>query len=487
MMKFLLIIALTTVALGAQAKKNVKPEEPRVELTAEELAEEKAAAKVPDTTGPSPHFYRAGILATTNFYQDNVLKQGLVSGNYRPFANYTYAEKYSFMVRGNLSLKYYPQKPETVEKQTNAAGSLEITSFEAKLGNHTLTAGRGFYQTEQGILFANFADGASYVGDLKFGTIKAMGLYSADYGKSLCYININGCGGDPNPFNTIPGLQPDSSVTGSGQRLFATFEYTTPEFDLGPINSQLLTYGIYSKDLIKESSSVVTRYEYNPYYGGVGLQGYIGNAKFNYRVDGIYQGGTAYNQTSNGESIQANIMAAAVLAKLNYVLPVLTSIDTQLMADFAMGSGDADAARAGTASQSNTAGNYNAFQSFGAYSGGLALKPRLTNMQIYRGGFAVRPFKFWYWSRNIGLQAKYSLYRKTSPTGGISDSAATEASSDVGMAGDAGLTYSVRSDLQFFYGFGVFKPGEAYPALASDGSDGRALRQAHIVSLTMTF
>ncbi|AFM13798.1 alginate export family protein [Turneriella parva] len=314
-----------------------------------------------------------------------------------------------------------------------------------------------------------------------------MALYSADYGKSACYININGCGGDPNPFNTIPGLQPDASVTGSGQRIFATLEYTSRAFDFGPLNTTAMAYGVYSKDLIKESSAVVTRYEYNPYYAGLGALGYIVNAKLQYRVDGIYQGGNAYNLTSNGESLQTNIMAAAVLARLDYSLPVLTSTDTRLSGEFAMGSGDADAARAGTASQSNTAGSYNAFQSFGAYSGGLALKPRLTNLQIYRGGFALRPLKFWYWGRNVGLQAKYSLYRKSSPTGGISDSGATEASSDVGMAGDVGLTVTARSDLQFFYGFGVFKPGEAYPTTAADGSDGRVLRQAHIVSLTLVF
>ncbi len=85
------------------------------------------------------------------------------------------------------------------------------------------------------------------------------------------------------------------------------------------------------------------------------------------------------------------------------------------------------------------------------------------------------------------LQTLRSVYRKVVATGGISDGAATEASTDIGMAGDAGINCAARSDLQFFYGFGIFKPGDAYPVLASDGSDGRALRQAHIVSLTLVF
>lgn len=481
MYKMMAFAAGAVFTLAAEAQPKVTGS-----ASADSTAETKASSVVEETRA-GEHFLRAGMLATTNYYQDQVLKSGLVNGNYRPFASYSYNDKYTVTVRGNLALKYYPEKPAGVEKQTSAVGILEITSFEGNFGKSSVTAGRSFYQTEQGILFANFADGVAYNGSYSFGKVKAMGLYSADYGKSACSININGCGGDPNPFNTIPGLQPDASVTGSGQRLFATLEYTTRAFDFGPLNVTSMVYGVYSKDFIKESPSVVTRYEYNPYYAGVGFLGYIINAKLQYRVDGIYQGGESYNLSANGESLQNKIMAGALISRLNYVLPVLTTTDTQVSAEYTVASGDADASRAGTASQSNTAGSYTAFQTFGAYSGGLALKPRLTNMQIFRGGFELRPLKMFFWARNIGLSVKYSVYRKVVATGGISDGAATEASTDIGMAGDAGINFAARSDLQFFYGFGIFKPGDAYPVLASDGSDGRALRQAHIVSLTLVF
>lgn len=435
----------------------------------------------------SPHFYRVGVLTTSNFYQDNVLKKGLLSGNYRPFGSYEYDGKYSVFLRGNLTLKYYPEKPEAEPRQASAVGALEMANFEAKWGDHTLSVGRGFYQTEQGILFANFADGVSYEGKTRFGTLKAMGLYSADYGKSSCAININGCAGEPNPFNTIPELAPDATVTGSGQRVFATLEYTSREIELGAMSMAALAYGIYSRDLLKENSAVVTRYEYNPYYAGLGATGYLFSSKLQYRVEGIYQGGDAFNVTSNGESLRTNISAAAALGQVTYSLPVLTQVDAKTIVETAFASGDNDASRAGTASQSNTAGNYTAFQTFGAYSGGLALKPRLTNIQIYRLGFESRPLKMFYWARNVGLSLKYSLYRKNSAAGGISDATATEPSSDIGMAGDAGINVAARGDLQFFYGFGIFKPGEAYPTTAADGSDGRGLRHAHIVSLTLIF
>lgn len=45
----------------------------------------------------------------------------------------------------------------------------------------------------------------------------------------------------------------------------------------------------------------------------------------------------------------------------------------------------------------------------------------------------------------------------------------------------AALIYSVRKDIQFFYGFGIFKPGRASPDFNSDGTDGRALRAAALL------
>ncbi|HMV37514.1 MAG TPA: alginate export family protein, partial [Turneriella sp.] len=147
----------------------------------------------------------------------------------------------------------------------------------------------------------------------------------------------------------------------------------------------------------------------------------------------------------------------------------------------------ADSSRMTNASQSNTEGSYTAFHNFGSYSGGLALKPRLANMQIVRLGTYFRPLKPNFTLRNLAVQLKYSYYRKSVATGGISDPAATQASNDVGHAGDLALTFNPMADLQFFWGFGVFKPGAAYPQLNFDGTDGQAWRYAHLFSLTLIF
>ena len=437
---------------------------------------------------PKKHYLRGGLIATNTYYMDPYINPGLFSGFYRPFGKYTYDEKWEFNARGLMNVKHYLQpfdsaqgKPSSI-KQTNVVGSLEILTAETKFGAHLVTVGRGFYTIEQGILFANFADGAAYNGKFWFGQIRGFAAFSGDYGTAVCSLNVTGCNGDPGPFVNTPNLAPDSGIQNSGRRLFFAAEYYTPEYWGG----QLFAYTLISRDLIKEDSAMA-KYAYHPWYGGIGARGYVLNSAYRYRADFIYQGGSTYNQVLNGVSEQTNIQAMAALANFSYSLPVLKTIDPQLTADFAIGTGDTDSTRVTNGSQSNTSGNYTAFQNFGSFSGGLALKPRLANLQVYRLGTYFRPFKKYYGWRNLSVQLKYSYYRKSVATGGISDSAATEAASDIGHAGDLAFVFNPMADLQFFWGFGVFKPGSAYPVISYDGTDGQAWRYAHLISLTLIF
>jgi Alginate export len=431
----------------------------------------------------SSHNLRLGAITANTFYQDKTITKGLFSGFYRPYLKYTFDRRFETLVRGNLTVKRYIEAPSNGTQQTSVSGAMEIFSVDATFGNHRINLGRNFFMTEQGILFANFADGAAYTGTFSFGTLRGMALYSADYGSKNCALSVTGCAGDTNAFVSTPTLSADSGVQNSGQRVFGVVDYTSPVF----LGGQLSLYSLVSKDLISEATSNTTRYEYNPYYAGIGLLGYIYNANYRYRVDAIYQGGNAFNAVSNGVSTATTIQAYAVIANFSWTLPVLKRIDSQFVTDFAMGSGDEDSTSVSTPSQSNNSGNYNAFQAYGSFSAGLALKPRLTNMTIYRAGFQMRPLKFIHALRNLGSQVKYSLYRKTKAKGGISDTYATEDNADVGQGLDVALTYGIFTDVQFFYGFGVFKPGAAYPGTNSDGSSGSDLRMAHLVSLTVVF
>jgi len=435
-----------------------------------------------ETEEPKNHHYlRGGLMATNTYYIDPVINPGLFAGFYRPFAKYSYNDKYSGVARGLLTVKHYVEPIGTLQ-QTKVTGSIELLAAEAKYDRHVFTAGRSFYMIEQGLLFANFADGFGYNGRFPFGQLRGFATYSADYGTSACALNVTGCNGDAGPFVNTPNLLPDSGIQNSGRRVFFAAEYFTPEY----MGSQATAYALYSRDMISEDASR-TKYAYHPWYGGLGLKGYIVNSNLRYRADVIYQGGSTYNLVQNGVSAPATISALAALANVTYNLPVLREYDSQLTAEVAAGSGDADSSRMTNASQSNTDGSYTAFHNFGSFSGGLALKPRLANMQIVRLGTYFRPLKPNFTLRNLAVQLKYSYYRKSVATGGISDPAATEVSNDVGHAGDLAVTFNPMADLQFFWGFGVFKPGSAYPVLNFDGTDGQTWRYAHLVSLTLIF
>lgn len=462
-----------------------KPENPDIKKPeAEPVSPPTFAVPAPaaDTEeAPKKHYIRGGLIATNTYYLDPTINPGLYSGFFRPFAKYTYDEKWEFNARGNIILKHYMQQLGTL-KQTNLVGSFEILSAETKIAGHQFMAGRNFYAIEQGLLFANFADGIQYNGKYRFGQIRAFAVYSGDYGSSLCSLNVTGCNGDPGPFVNTPNLLPDSGIQNSGKRLFFAAEYFSPEY----LGGQLFSYAMLSRDMISESASNA-KYEYNPWYTGIGARGYIGNSAYRYRGEFIYQGGGTYNQVLNGVSEATTISAFAALANFTWTLPVLKSVDPQLVANVAVGSGDGDSTRVTNGSQSNTSGNYNAFQNFGSFSGGLALKPRLANMQVYRIGTYLRPFKSNYALRNLSAQLKYSYYRKSVASGGISDPGASEANADVGHAADLALVYNFKPDVQFFYGFGLFKPGAAYPVTQYDGTSGQAWRYAHLVSLTLIF
>ncbi|HRP70212.1 MAG TPA: hypothetical protein PLY93_11820, partial [Turneriella sp.] len=65
--------------------------------------------------------------------------------------------------------------------------------------------------------------------------------------------------------------------------------------------------------------------------------------------------------------------------------------------------------------------------------------------------------------------------------GKISDGDASEKSADIGQGFDATLVYDFRSDLKFYYGFGLFQRGNAYKANKRD------LIQVHLLSVTINF
>ncbi|MFO1472395.1 MAG: hypothetical protein U1F27_15325 [Turneriella sp.] len=160
----------------------------------------------------SSHNLKVGAIATNTYYVDKTIVRGLFSGFYRPYLKYTYDRRIETLVRGNMTVKRYIEAPTNGMQQTSVSGAMEIFSVDATFGNHKFNVGRNFFMTEQGILFANFADGVAYTGSFSFGTLRGMGLYSADYGTKNCALSVTGCAGDTNAFVSTPTLSADSGV-----------------------------------------------------------------------------------------------------------------------------------------------------------------------------------------------------------------------------------------------------------------------------------
>jgi len=424
----------------------------------------------------------------------NDLRAGFFLGNYRPYLKYQFNEQHTFNVRGRIAYKYNPSLTEDGKKNgavvTTAEYNMELLNAELDFDKHRVTAGRAFYRMGRGLLFANFADGAEYTGDFKFGRIKAMGVYSGQY--AGCTISISGCAtnGDvalKGAYDIVPGRPIDAAVPDPGRRFFVGSEYQTPQF----FGTNIYAMVLYSRDMsrdpsVKTGTDNGRLFAFDPLYLGAGFSGYIVTPRLRYLTEGILQRGNTYNKNTTGDStknVQSSVEAWAVTADINYSLPFYEHlVKAGLVAQYGYGTGrDSKTPNPSNPSQENTGPVDNNFYSFGVYSAGLAFKPRLSNLHIIRLGTQFRPLHYFYWGRNFMLSFKYTFYLKGNADYGVSDTDAQESNRDVGRGVDIQSVWDIRTDLKLFYAYGYFSPGSAYKE-----TDAKNIH-AHIVSLNFLF
>lgn len=372
----------------------------------------------------NPHTLQFGVSASNTIVNErqnpvkdgtnqqiNDLRAGLFLGNYRPYMKYTWNEQHTINVRGRIAYKYNPSTSEDAKKNgavvSTAEYNMELVNAELDFDRHRVTAGRAFYRMGRGLLFANFADGAEYTGDFKFGRIKALGLYSGQY--AGCTISISGCAtnGDvalKGAYDIVPGRPIDAAVPDPGRRFFVGTEYQTPQF----FGTNIYAMVLYSRDMSRDPSTKTGAdngklYAFDPLYLGAGFSGFIITPRLRYLTEGILQRGNTYNKVAtNGDAsknVQSSVVAWAVTADLNYSLPFYEHlVKAGLVAQYAYGSGrDSKTPNPNNPSQENTGPIDNNFYTFGVYSAGLAFKPRLSNLHIIRVGTQFRPLHYFYW------------------------------------------------------------------------------------------
>lgn len=433
------------------------------------------------------HSYQYGLSASNTFINDSaLLPKGYFAGSYRPFFNYSFNEKYSFNARGKVQYKNNPSITSAQETQglqgSAAEYNLELFNTQFDFDRHKITAGRAFYKVGRGLLFSNFADGAEYRGDFKYFSVRGMAAYSGQYGG--CSISIGGCAtaGDisqKSPYDVVPGRPLDANLPDAGKRLFTSLEIHSPQL----YGSSAYAVGLYSRDFSRDASSGTLNkgnyYTFDPLYMGLGLSGYILTPRLRYVSEFIYETGRTYNS----DNTQTNISAWGLTADVNYTLPWLEALfKPGLIFQYATASGRKSAtASAANPSHENAAGSDNSFYYFGVYSAGLALKPKLANLHVFRLGFQFRPLNHYYFMRNLMIAFKYTYYLKANSDYAISDPNATAAKSVVGQGIDTQLVWDFRSDVKLYYAYGVFLPSEAYTAAKAQ------TLQIHIVSLSLLF
>lgn len=443
------------------------------------------------------HSFQYGLSAANTIINDSGgLPQGYFLGSYRPFFKYLLNEQHIFNVRGKFAYKNNPSITEAQMKvgavRSTGEYNLELFNTELNFNRHQITAGRSFYKLGRGLLFANFADGAEYNGAFKYALVKVHGLYSGQYGG--CTISLGGCAtnGDiaqKGLYEIVPGRAADVNIPDPGRRFFAAAEVMSPQL----YGSSLYLMAQYSRDMSRDAATTGTNkgriFAYDPLNLGAGMSGYIVTPRLRYLTEFVLQRGKTYNKNTTNDdtkNIQTDVNAWGITADLNYSLPWFEhTFKPGLIAQYAAGSGRDSSPTSQTnvsnPSQENVAGDDNNFYFFGAYSAGLALKPKLSNLHVMRAGFQFRPLNHFYWGRSLMIAFKYTYYRKINADYSISDSAAKLAKPVVGQGLDLQAVWDLRSDVKLFYAYGVFLPSEAY-----DAANAKTI-QIHILSLNFFF
>ncbi len=433
-----------------------------------------------------------GMVATNTFYTATSDDYSTFIGYYRPYVKGLFEEKHQAVMRLNLAATSY--LGDTALAPTGEfVPRIELFYFNFLINfNNNVTVGRQFLKLGKGILFSNYADGLSFKNRYGRSITNAFVAFSGEYGDGACFINMQGCGDAVvNPYNVIPGIAPDATTgwdaSGIGRRLFVGVDWNIAIIP----GSELYASLLYSNDMLKEAEGVPYRLEYNPVYLALGSKGYIVIPDLRYHLEGIAESGSTYNLQ---ETAPSRIFATAFLLDLAYAIPLQDArYKPNVIFQFAAASGDEDKMSVVLPSGTNIKKADSAFYYFGNYSGGMGFKPFLSNMMVVRAGFSVRPAASWYPGRDLSLLVKYSYYTKRVAEGVVSDqrvistytSGVTQSelqdNKTLGHGVDMTMVWRVKTDLNFYYNMGFFKPGNAFPV------EEQVNDIVHLVSATLMF
>lgn len=226
----------------------------------------------------------------------------------------------------------------------------------------------------------------------------------------------------------------------------------------------------YNDDDALVQGPIVTEFEYDSHYLGVGSAGSFGN-RWLYSVEAVHEGGTALSNSFEGDSLfitpvaqaEEDIDAWAANLRLDYLLADVRR--TRLTGEVIVASGDDDR----VLSTSDTFGGNtpgtddNAFNGFGLLNTGLAFAPQLSNLTSLRFGASTFPF-----ADGGGVMSRVQvgtdvfLFYRTDDEAVIDEPLLIDAGGEpyLGWEPDVFLNWQVTSDVTLSVRYGVFFPND---------------------------
>ena len=339
-----------------------------------------------------------------------------------------------FYIRGkDVFFRVISQEGDAVDETDNLI-DLDVGFIGMSNDKRTLNLflGRKFFVLGTGLVFNGRGDGGELVFYSRIIDIKLFGAYTGLMRK------------DNNPY----GLS-DKDLTDGAKRIFAGGTIQKEYY-----NQAVYLLGLVQIDQQEEEAGEEVRYQ-SQYYG-VGVKGTVSDL-IDYHGEFIYETGQSYY---SGTDEQETINAYAAIFGFRYFPDV--ALNPMFILQYAYGSGENT-----DATPANTSDEDNGFKTFGTFVGGYGLRPDLSNIHVFRGGFSLAPL---YNSSSISLRRmnillKYSYYLKDKPNATISINNTPESTLDekeIGHGGDIAFRWRIYYDLSFFISYGIFIPGKAY-------------------------
>lgn len=315
---------------------------------------------------------------------------------------------------------------------------LDYLFLSADLRPFWIQAGRRLYGVGQGIAYSDLGDGIELLASSSVWSLMGFASRSLPHQENL-----------------------DLSVP-DGKHSGRTFWGIEGRY-LGIRNNGLYAYAVFQRDDAHEQPADDRQdYNYDSQYVGLGVEGKT-LASLRHVAEVILE--TGRGRTS-GANQKADVRAWAVDVSLTY--DVQLPLQPTVYGEYAIGSGDADRRNVTDTIGGNTAGRDTNFLYFGYLPTGYALAPRLSNLQMLKGGLALKPLSWLAFFQELTCSADLYWYWKEDPRGGIFDLDATERNRGIGTELDLTLSWPILSDLSATVEYGHFEPGDAYPTATND-------------------